>query len=617
MWLKALCAFYLIFTPNKNRTYKKGIERCDLMASVAQHASGVKAAREFLNRLFGGANEGYLVVFSLPGRSTISFDLKKTNAIDKAAQQAFKFCRNGHNAYFCLSAQGKAGVRKDENAIGIPGVWAELDVKGGGFKSTEQALEFIDEVCAKELKLQPTILVSSGGGGFHAYWLFKEFWMFDGKAEQQKGAALVERFQQLLRQKAREWGAALDSTGDLSRVYRVPGTKNFKYDEPREVRVRQVVEGALYTPDTIEAVVEEHLADDGVVGDWKPSGDWDEPNLPDANAERILAGCPFIQHCKEDAETLREPDWYKMINILAYCENGQELAHEWSRDYPGYSYEETQEKFERARKASKPFTCRKIAEDTGGEYCRGCEHYKVIRSPIKLGMPSREELAARKADELIDTIKGAESQVAAVKAVYGAVDALAVLEQSDPAKYAVVVAEIKELLGDTLNKNDLTRAVKRAAKKRKNTAGVEDQPQTLDEDLPDIPVKGLKKPKGYVVTETGVKKLTMEGGAKGVTPVPVVIARRLKDVDSGKEKLEIMQRRDGSWQSIFATRDEVYTKSKLQNFASNGLWVHDGNAGDLVRYFAAFEEANLDMPPSRSVERLGWVDHQYDAFFPG
>src|SRR5690606_11668174 len=137
-------------------------------------------------------------------------------------------------------------------------VWAELDVKGGGFKSTEQAMEFIDEVCAKELKLQPTILVSSGGGGFHAYWLFKELWMFDGKEEQQKRAALVERFQQLLRQKARECGAEVDATVYLARAYRVPGTKNFKYDEPREVRVRQVVEGALYTPITIESEVEGH-----------------------------------------------------------------------------------------------------------------------------------------------------------------------------------------------------------------------------------------------------------------------------------------------------------------------------------------------------------------------
>src|SRR5690606_41162417 len=46
-----------------------------------------------------------------------------------------------------------------------------------------------------------------------------------------------------------------------------------------------------------------------------------------AGADVILANCAFCQHCRDNAETLSEPEWYAMISNLALPVGGRELNH--------------------------------------------------------------------------------------------------------------------------------------------------------------------------------------------------------------------------------------------------------------------------------------------------
>src|SRR5690606_38892595 len=128
-------------------------------------------------------------------------------------------------------------------------------------------------------------------------------------------------------------------------------------------------------------------------------------SLPSAGGRRaliepIVAACPWLRHCRDDAAVLPEPEWYAMLSEVGRCQDGENLAHEWSRDYPGYSERETEKKLEHALTAAGPVTCARVEELTGGEWCQNCELRGMITSPIVVGNP--DEVEKRESLELAE-----------------------------------------------------------------------------------------------------------------------------------------------------------------------------------------------------------------------
>ena len=110
-----------------------------------------------------------------------------------------------------------------EDVTWLPGLWVDVDFheagshKKGGLPSRAD----VDSVLSRSER-PPTAIVYSGGG-YHLYWLFDEPLRVTQWAETQQ---LVEGWQRHFRAAL---GATMDSTHDLSRVMRVPGTPNTKY----------------------------------------------------------------------------------------------------------------------------------------------------------------------------------------------------------------------------------------------------------------------------------------------------------------------------------------------------------------------------------------------------
>lgn len=146
------------------------------------------------------------------------------------------------DVYVAVSVAQAAGnpfrrITSDTSA-GIMGLWADIDIADPDVHKKWNLPP--DETAARALLdsagVRPSLLVHSGHG-LQAWWLFDEFWEFDHEQERHQAAELAQRWNTTLRVRAAERDWTVDSTFDLARVMRVPGTLNRKGEPLVEVRL--------------------------------------------------------------------------------------------------------------------------------------------------------------------------------------------------------------------------------------------------------------------------------------------------------------------------------------------------------------------------------------------
>lgn len=165
-----------------------------------------------------------------------------------------------HDTYFGLGLSPKDyGAFKrcpKADIAGITCLWIDIDVSGVGHKKTnlpdtfEAARELVDAI-----GLPPSITVNSGGG-LHLYWLLETPFIFVLPEDHARAKRLAEGWTAYVQSLAKERALDVDSTGDLSRIFRLPGTMNCKHDPPRACHIEQECD-ARYTV----AQIEQHLTE--------------------------------------------------------------------------------------------------------------------------------------------------------------------------------------------------------------------------------------------------------------------------------------------------------------------------------------------------------------------
>jgi len=125
-----------------------------------------------------------------------------------------------------------------------------------------------------------------------------------------------------------------------------------------------------------------------------PSAPPEEEDAPDLAT--IMIGCLFMQHVRDNAATLSEPEWYKGLSIAARCADGRRKSHQLSAPYPTYDATETDKKIDHALKGAGPSRCDTIEKD-GFAGCARCPFLGSITSPIQIGRVPRRlaELQSR------------------------------------------------------------------------------------------------------------------------------------------------------------------------------------------------------------------------------
>lgn len=98
------------------------------------------------------------------------------------------------------------------------------------------------------------------------------------------------------------------------------------------------------------------------------------------NGERAFVECDFLKHCKENAKTLSEPEWYAAASIVGRFENGRAQFHVMSKPHKDYSTQSCDDKLDQSLGSAGPRTCKGIQALWGR--CFSCKHFEKIKSPV-------------------------------------------------------------------------------------------------------------------------------------------------------------------------------------------------------------------------------------------
>jgi hypothetical protein len=114
-----------------------------------------------------------------------------------------------------------------QEIAGICGFWADFDLRSDAHDKKALPTTIPDALSVIPASMPATIVIATGNGA-HAWWLFKEPYIFDGADDRLAIARQVARWNTLLCLRASSRGWAFDRLSDLARVLRIPGTQNLK-----------------------------------------------------------------------------------------------------------------------------------------------------------------------------------------------------------------------------------------------------------------------------------------------------------------------------------------------------------------------------------------------------
>lgn len=284
------------------------------------------------------------------------------------------------DSYFAL-ATFRQRSRKAEHAEQLKAFF--LDIDCGSNKPYPDVLsavtalrDFIDTTGLPE----PTIV--SSGGGLHVYWPLTK----------PVAAAVWRPIATALKALCLTEGLRIDPTvtADVARVLRVPGTKNFKHPEVKEVQLVAtgqptdvaVFASKLPTPDAAPDLSKARVfgGHDNVTAALSLS------NHAPSNFAKIVRisvrgkGCAQITNALANAADLEEPLWRAALSIAVNCADGEVAIHKLSDAHHEYTPAATTEKANRL--VGKPYTCEWYRQHYP-QNCAGCKH--KLTSPIQLG----------------------------------------------------------------------------------------------------------------------------------------------------------------------------------------------------------------------------------------
>ena len=113
----------------------------------------------------------------------------------------------------------------------------------------------------------------------------------------------------------------------------------------------------------------------------------------------------------------------------------------------------------------------------------------------------------------------------------------------------------------------------------------------------------------YVADEYGVSRLNELGAEVEVISHPLMPVKRVTNIETFEEKLEIAYcRGKDPWKALTVSREQLASSQKIIGLSRQGVDVNSENAKEVVRYMAKLESLNYDnLPRQDSVSHMGWL----------
>lgn len=114
----------------------------------------------------------------------------------------------------------------------------------------------------------------------------------------------------------------------------------------------------------------------------------------------------------------------------------------------------------------------------------------------------------------------------------------------------------------------------------------------------------------WIADDSGITKDTYMGEVVACVH-PLLPVRRLVNIDTGIEKLELAFRKGKQWRRMIFERRQIASASSIVGLSDYGVAVTSENAKHMVQYLHDVENLNYDkIPESSSVSRLGWIGEE-------
>lgn len=539
---------------------------------------------KFLNLLYQKA-DSFIYLWTLQDKKTYWFSC---NEIEKMKEKAFEL-NKAKDIYFGVGGVEKKLLgHKRASAVEInmlPGFWVDIDIKGEAHKAGNLPNNLEEALSLLPPRFSPTLIVDSGYG-IHVYWLFEKPWIFKSEEDRKNASFLIQSLQKKIKDTALEKGFKVDTTSDLARIMRLPGTINYKIpNNPKTSKVIKFEEN-YYSYDKFSTPISIPKTTSMASFNPKPF---------DGLAELMFNNCAFLRHCQLNAKEISYDEWLACLTNIVRAKDGVKAVHEFSAlDDRRYDFVATDKKIKEALKMN-PQNCEYIKGVIGFSGCPlgGCK----IKAPCGWSLSK-----IAKAKALVRKINMPNPSDVFQEEI---IKALAVLKKEEPLEYQ----EFKKRCKGQVNLRDLEQSIKKS-QLHLVEAGEKLGDRRISDVIENIPCD-LILPPNFNLDSMGIKhvKETAEGNLVSykATGDIVLISKRLCNIDTNIEKVEICFQYLNTWKTINIERSTVMNSRQIIKLADFGLSVSSESAKYLVKYFDALMDYNKDnIPIVSTVSKLGW-----------
>jgi hypothetical protein len=117
----------------------------------------------------------------------------------------------------------------------------------------------------------------------------------------------------------------------------------------------------------------------------------------------------------------------------------------------------------------------------------------------------------------------------------------------------------------------------------------------------------------WIADQNGVRTFTMFGEQLACYH-PILIAQRLMNAETGKEKVKIAFQKGFKWKEIIVDKGMIASSNKIVNLADYGVSVTSETSKSLVKFLSDIENYNIqDIDTRVSTSKFGWIN---DEFMP-